>query len=71
MAFPSTELQKFMSKLIILFYELLIEKFSMIFTATLQNYKNSNLPADNTGNIAVNDSSSINLYVPMRLYTDL
>jgi hypothetical protein len=71
MAFPSTELQKFMSKLIILFYELLIEKFNMIFTATLQNYKNSNSPADNTGNIAVNDSSWINLSSPMRPYTDL
>lgn len=43
----------------------------MNFTATLQNYKNSNSPADNTGNIAVNDSSWINLYSPMRLYTDL
>jgi len=60
-----------MSKLIILLYELFIEKFSIIFTATLQNYKNSNSPADNTGNIAVNDSSWINLCSPMRLYTDL
>ena len=67
MAFPSTKLQKFMPKLIILFYELFIEKFSMIFTANLQNHKNSKSPADNTGNIVVNDSSWINLYSPMKL----
>jgi len=71
MAFPSTDLQKFISKLIILFYEPFIEKFSMVFKATLQKYMDSNSPADNTGNIAVNDSSWINIYSPMRLYTDL
>jgi hypothetical protein len=60
MAFPSTELLQFMSKLILLLCKLFIEKISMIFKANLQNYKNSSSPADNTRNVAVNDSSWIN-----------
>jgi hypothetical protein len=71
MAFPSTKLLQFMSKLMNLFYELFIDKFNIIFMANLQKYKNSNLPASHTEKSAVNDSSWINLCCHTRPYAGL
>jgi hypothetical protein len=55
----------------ILFYELFIDKFNIIFIANQQNYKNSSLLANHTRKNAVNDSSWINICCPTRQYAGL